>query len=423
MAPPALGAPTATTGDADQIEQTRARLKGNVSDPANPGAGVQYYFEYGTTTGYGSQTSTEWDYGADGGAVSRLVEPLSAGTLYHYRVVAVDGAGTVPGEDKTFTTSAPPDRDGDGFPDNGDACQGESGVQNGYPGPGCPPAKDSDGDGYLDHQDPCPGTAGGAQGPYNAPGCPAPPDSDGDGYVASDDYCPDKPGVAQGPGNMQGCPAPGDSDGDGFPDYFGPPNGDECQNMPGPAAGQYNDNRRGCPERDQDGDGVPDHRDACPQSDQVNASKAADERGCPPFAPAFTIARWPSPAVKDFLKSGWAQNVFFGEGPRVAGKPFMRLKATMSLNAATTKQLKLKSSVIDAFSGQTPKASEDSEGGGRYVFPKFDIPAALKKKLAKLKRFGVTIKYVFTDAYDKKHSYTATGVIGSKDKPKVTPDK
>jgi hypothetical protein len=105
--------------------------------------------------------------------------------------------------------------------------------------------------------------------------------------------------------------------------------------------------------------------------------------------------------------------VFFGEGPRVVGKPFMRLKATMSLTAAMAKKLKLKSSVIDTWSGQTPKASEDSEGGGRYVFPKFEVPAALKKKLAKLKRIPVTIKYVFTDAYDKTHSYRGTAEIGS----------
>jgi hypothetical protein len=422
MAPTALAAPTATTGDADQITQYQARVHGTVSDPAL--RAVNWYFEYGTTAGYGSQTTT-FNFTGEGGSVQRILEQLTPGTLYHYRVVATDQDGdSTQGEDRMFTTLALPNRDGDAYPDNQDSCPDTpGGAQGQYNAPGCPAPGDSDGDGYIDPEDSCPSQFGGAQGSWNQRGCPPPPDSDGDGYIDPEDRCPTKPGGTTSPANDPSCPPPGDADGDGFPDYFGPPNGDECPDKPGPGPTRYNDSRRGCPERDDDKDGVPNHRDACPVSDQVNASKDVDERGCPPFRIGASIHKTDPPTVKAFVKSGLSHNIFFGEGPRVVGKPFMRVKATMSLTPATADRLNLKSPVVDSWSGQSPKASQDPEGGGRYVFPQFNVPSALKRKLAKLNRIPVTIKYVATDAYDKKHLYRGAAVIGSTGCRAKTPSK
>jgi len=66
------------------------------------------YFEWGTTTGYGSTQSI-----TPVGTIAVSVEPASAsitglvpGTTYHYRFVIVANGVTVPGADMTFTTPA-----------------------------------------------------------------------------------------------------------------------------------------------------------------------------------------------------------------------------------------------------------------------------------------------------------------------------
>lgn len=74
----------------------------------NPrGLETSYWFEYGTTTSYGSvapkppaAAGSEWG----GKTVSQPVSGLKASTLYHFRAVAENGLGTVYGTDKTFTT-------------------------------------------------------------------------------------------------------------------------------------------------------------------------------------------------------------------------------------------------------------------------------------------------------------------------------
>jgi hypothetical protein len=67
-----------------------------------------YYFEYGTTTSYGTQTSiTSAGSGASVLNVNAALSGLTAGTLYHYRVAATNSAGTTPGTDMTFTTGQP----------------------------------------------------------------------------------------------------------------------------------------------------------------------------------------------------------------------------------------------------------------------------------------------------------------------------
>jgi hypothetical protein len=105
LAAVALGAaPTATTGAATNIGSTTATLTGEV----NPGRETTtWFFEYGTTTSYGSVTPTDT---INGGNATRNVDAavtgLAPSTTYHYRLVAQNPSGTVRGADRTFTTTA-----------------------------------------------------------------------------------------------------------------------------------------------------------------------------------------------------------------------------------------------------------------------------------------------------------------------------
>jgi hypothetical protein len=92
--------PVVSTGPAQPVGTTTATLTGTVG----PG-GTTYRFEYGTTTAYGLSTAeqTTGD-GVEPEAVSAPLQGLTPSTTYHYRLVA-DG---VPGEDRAFTTAAPP---------------------------------------------------------------------------------------------------------------------------------------------------------------------------------------------------------------------------------------------------------------------------------------------------------------------------
>jgi hypothetical protein len=97
-------APTATTGPATNVTATTATVTGTVNPNGEP---TTYYFEYGTTTDYGSRTPTE---NAGGGpnerSVSADVTGLAPSTTYHYRLVATNADGTTFGNDATFTTAA-----------------------------------------------------------------------------------------------------------------------------------------------------------------------------------------------------------------------------------------------------------------------------------------------------------------------------
>src|ERR1700722_2961432 len=75
------------------------------------GADTHYYFEYGSTEGYGSYAPLS-PPGADGGAgveehdVSVLVQGLSAGSVFHYRFVAVQDGEVFSEADHVFVTQA-----------------------------------------------------------------------------------------------------------------------------------------------------------------------------------------------------------------------------------------------------------------------------------------------------------------------------
>ena len=99
-------APTVVTGDASSIAPTTATLHGTV----NPnGLSTTWWFEYGTSTGYGTKTSS---HGAGSGTAARGaslgIKSLRAGTTYHFRLVAQNSRGRVAGADRTFSTVGAP---------------------------------------------------------------------------------------------------------------------------------------------------------------------------------------------------------------------------------------------------------------------------------------------------------------------------
>jgi hypothetical protein len=99
-------APVAVTGAATNVTTTSATLSGTV-DPN--GRVTVWYFEYGTSTSYGSKTAEKnAGSGTSTVSVSGPVSGLTRGRLYHYRLVATSDAGTSRGADQTFSTTTAP---------------------------------------------------------------------------------------------------------------------------------------------------------------------------------------------------------------------------------------------------------------------------------------------------------------------------
>jgi len=102
---PASPLPVAVTGAASSVRATSASVAGTVTPN---GSRTRYWFQYGTSTSYGSQT---WSRSAGSGTaavpVSASLGRLTAGMTYHYRLVASSSAGTSDGADQSFTTAAP----------------------------------------------------------------------------------------------------------------------------------------------------------------------------------------------------------------------------------------------------------------------------------------------------------------------------
>jgi hypothetical protein len=106
VAAQAAGLAKVNTSGAHEVSYASAVLAGSV----NPnGSNTSYYFQYGLTKAYGSQTAI-----ADAGAGTKAVpvrlaisglQPL---TVYHYRLVAVNSFGASIGDDeKLITTKVP----------------------------------------------------------------------------------------------------------------------------------------------------------------------------------------------------------------------------------------------------------------------------------------------------------------------------
>jgi hypothetical protein len=121
----ALAIRSAVTQDATDVTTTSATINGQIL----PGVvAIGYYFEYGPTAAYGTQTARS----PIAPAISLTQAPrrvtyalsgLASGATYHFRVVAELTGGLVLGEDSTFTTATVPAASGstgDGSASTGD---------------------------------------------------------------------------------------------------------------------------------------------------------------------------------------------------------------------------------------------------------------------------------------------------------------
>jgi parallel beta-helix repeat protein len=104
------GCATGITTGQGLVTQNSAEIRGQIAtDTAGP---VEYWFEYGPTAAYGSESPhVTWPYLAPGdrGEVGFKLEGLSRSTTYHYRVCAKDSTqkgGPGCGEDRTVKTQS-----------------------------------------------------------------------------------------------------------------------------------------------------------------------------------------------------------------------------------------------------------------------------------------------------------------------------
>jgi pimeloyl-ACP methyl ester carboxylesterase len=94
--------PTVQTLAASTITPTSAQLNGYLSPN---GLNTTAYFQYGTTTGYGS-TTPSGNFGTTPQNIGYNVSGLLPSTTYHYRIVAFNSSGTSYGLDSSFVTPA-----------------------------------------------------------------------------------------------------------------------------------------------------------------------------------------------------------------------------------------------------------------------------------------------------------------------------
>ena len=98
-----VSVPTVSTGSVSSVTTSSATLSGTVN--AN-GASTTAWFNYGTTSGSYSGTSTTQSVtGSSNTTVSIGISGLSSNTTYYYRIAASNSGGTSYGSELSFTTS------------------------------------------------------------------------------------------------------------------------------------------------------------------------------------------------------------------------------------------------------------------------------------------------------------------------------
>ncbi len=99
--------PLVISTTASAVAEGAATLQASI-DPQ--GEETTYHFEYGTSTSYGTSVpipDASAGLGNAAVAVSQTISGLEPDTIYHYRVVATDGAGSSYGRDSAFSTAPP----------------------------------------------------------------------------------------------------------------------------------------------------------------------------------------------------------------------------------------------------------------------------------------------------------------------------
>jgi streptogramin lyase len=98
--------PTATTGAATAITTADATIAGTVNPQGN---GASVVIDYGTTSALGTTVTAGTLPTSDvNSPVSATLSGLTAGTVYDYRVEAINAYGTATGATQSFTTAAAP---------------------------------------------------------------------------------------------------------------------------------------------------------------------------------------------------------------------------------------------------------------------------------------------------------------------------
>lgn len=96
--------PVVSTGAAQTISSAGARLTGSI----NPeGLTLSYYFRYGKTSLSNTTPVTQGLTGSSAAPVSASITGLSAGTQYHYELVATASSTNYAGPERSFTTTLP----------------------------------------------------------------------------------------------------------------------------------------------------------------------------------------------------------------------------------------------------------------------------------------------------------------------------
>jgi CSLREA domain-containing protein/uncharacterized repeat protein (TIGR01451 family) len=95
-------APKATTAAASAIGKHGVTLNGHINSGGQPTA---YFFQYGKTSSLGNITTVR--HAPSSVSVADTVSHLSPGTVYHYRLVAVNDSGSSKGSVRKFKTTGP----------------------------------------------------------------------------------------------------------------------------------------------------------------------------------------------------------------------------------------------------------------------------------------------------------------------------
>jgi len=103
---PGIGGPGVGNGSANTYTASVSAIGATLTAGIYPnGLDTTYYWQYGTTTGYGQQTrNTDIGSGQTPVWLTTTVTGLAPSTTYHYRLVAVNNDGTTYGYDYQLTT-------------------------------------------------------------------------------------------------------------------------------------------------------------------------------------------------------------------------------------------------------------------------------------------------------------------------------